>query len=266
MEFNNDNNKYVFNKIVAQNKQYRIWTCTDKNGHELLMQVASEQLDSSSISRNAWIINKLAQASDKIHEEHPDASFNYHLGFPKLHDEIVLTNQGVRHANILGFRNVKNIGSVVPLIKIWKDSLRIDLKTSAWIMGKLLKTISFAHDNRIEVNDISGNNILIEPDLHYVIVFNWSKSLICSEEVSASTRRKEVKLAAKCVIKALGGLSYHHDTIESPYVNYLKSLANTGNTDASKAHKLLYTIVDDLCENPFSSWEKGFHEFTTIKK
>jgi len=261
--------------MVAKNSRYRLYNCTDEDGRELLFQVAADSSHNGEISRNAWVLSRLAKRSDEIEAEYAATQtgadwvvpLNYKLGFPEVHDSFITQTKQV---NILGFRNVPSVKSMIPVIKIWKDSLRVDLRTSAWMAGKLLKLLVFTHDHRFQVGDgqISGNNLLIEPDEHYILIFDWSKAVIHDGQVSAKVKRGEIKAAAQVIIEALGddlerAQENEHDVT---YTNYLRSLAVSGESDASKAHETFYRIIDDLCENPDSVWEKGFYKFTTYDR
>jgi len=263
------NGTYTTGDLVAENDRYRLRACTNQDGRELLLQAAVESDRNSVISRNAWILEQLKTAAIDIEVEYEEAGgkghLNYNLGFPELCDSLILESQGSRQVNIIGFCGVKAVETIIPLIKIWKDSFRVDLRTSAWIMGKLLKTISFAHDHRIQVMNLSGNNILIQPDQHYVLIFDWSSAVVHEESVPGSIRRQEIQAAAQCIIKALGNDldRARVNDADLPYTNYLQLLASSGESDAIKAHQTFYELINSLCANPNSVWENGFYEFTT---
>lgn len=266
------NGEYEIGDMVARNPRYRLYNCIDGDGRELLFQVAADTSYNGELSKNAWVLSRLAQRSDEIEAEYAALQagkewvvpLNYNLAFPQVHDSFIAQ---AKQVNILGFRNVASVKSIIPLVKIWKDSLRVDLRTSAWMAGKLLKLLVFTHDHRFQVGDgkISGNNVLIEPDEHYILIFDWSGAIIHDEQVPAKIRRGEIKAAAQVIIKALGDdlECARENDADVPYTNYLRSLAVSGESDASKAHETFYRIVDELCENPDSVWEKGFYKFTT---
>lgn len=269
LDIEGNNDSYTVGDLVAENSRYRVRKCTNSDGRELLLQVAVDDSHNGDVAKNAFLLSQLKSVADATQKRYEESertgSLSYDLGFPELCDNFVLESQGGRQVNILGFRYVDEVSSVIPLVKFWKSSLRVDLRTSAWIMGKLLKVVSFAHDNRMEVSRISGNNVLIEPDKHYTLVFDWSNVVIHEEAVPASVRRREIQASAQTVIKALGGDldRARANDADLPYTNHLQLLSTTGESDATEAHRAFYEIVDSLCEDPESVWEKGFHEFTT---
>jgi hypothetical protein len=263
------NGTYGVGSLVAQNNSFRLQKCWDDSDREMLFQIAVDASHNAALARSSWALKKLKESSDKTeahYQKKHKGALNYDLGFPELTDSFVFEGQGSRQVNILRFREVLELEKVSPLVKIWKGGLRIDLPTSAWILGKLLKTISFAADNRIQIKDLSGNNVLIHADQHYVIIFDWSDIVIHDSFVPASIIKEEIKQAAKLVIKALGGdldLARVNDA-DLPYTKLLQSFATEGMSDLHKAHATFYDVVDSLCKSPDSTWKNGFHEFTTF--
>lgn len=259
---------YEIGAIVASNDQHKLRLCANSENQECLLQIATDRTTNDVVARNAWFLKRLSEEASQI-EEKSEKPINYALAFPNLIESMTLSaEQGERLVNILRFNNVESIGSLIPLVKIWKDSLRVDLRTSAWIMGKLLKVISFAHDCRIEVKEINGNNILIDPDQHYVIVFDWSRSVFHEDAIPASIVRDEIKKAAILVIKAIGGdLKAACETAaDLPYIRFLELLSMHGANDARIAHQQFYEVVDSLCSHPESTWKTGhFHKFTALR-
>lgn len=278
---------YTIGDVVAENKDYRLRKCWETiTGRELLLQIANDISKSAGLSRNAWILTKLANSAEEIDEKRNTESkkpLGFKYGFPELLDSAIVSidslitirddivdwgDQRTRQVNVLGFRNVNSLVNIIPLVKLWKDSLRVDLRSSAWMLGKLLKLISFAHSNQFEIGDISGNNILIDPNNHYIIAFNWANAIIHEDGVPSSIVKQEIKKAASLIIKALGedlSLTIVNDA-DNVYVDYIKHLATNGESDTFEAHKTFYEIVDSLCNNPDSVWKPGFYKFTTLKR
>ena len=266
MNITGNNSDYVVGKMVAKNSRFLLYSCNDLSGRELLLQIPVA--DNSVTAKNAYILQSLAFRSLKTEEEYRkvggNGDLNYDLGFPELCDSFMLK---AKQVNVLGFKNVVSVGSIVPVVKIWKDNLRVDLRTSAWMMGKLLKLLSFAHEGGsglIQIGNISGNNVLIEPDQHYVIVFDWSNAVVHDCWKSAIVRN-DIKAAAQLIVRAIGGFDCA-TAEEMIYVDYLRLLSVDGESSASKAHKAFYDIVDSLCENERSVWAREFYKFTTFER
>jgi hypothetical protein len=162
----------------------------------------------------------------------------------------------------LGFPDIikEQVMELAPLERIAsRENTRVDPRTSAWIMGKLLKLLTFTHDHGV-TSTITGENILINKNEHFVALFDWSNSLQREEPLSGHVAAGEIAAAAKEVIKALGG---NPDTGELPqddqlpdvrYEAFLWNLACEKQDNAHEAHQGFYRLVDEL-------WPKGFHPY-----
>jgi hypothetical protein len=132
------------------------------------------------------------------------------------------------------------------------------------MMGKLLKIIAFAHDQHISIGPINTGTILIDPDQHYVNVFNWSGAQIL-DALTYDIQQKEIKDATTVIIDALGG-DLKNRTIPNNegeqgerYIAHLWTLVDALHCDASTAHERFYHFVDKL-------WERKFHPFTHFSR
>lgn len=261
---------YSVGKRVGNTNKYRLYLCNEKGTeHQCLLQIATDATHNGALDRAAYILGELKRKSDELETEYAtvkkdqEVFLNYDLGFPELVDSFICQEQGGRRINILAFRNVEGVNSMVPLINITaKDRRRVDLRTSAWIMGKLLKLLGFAHGCGISVNLMTANNILIEPDEHYVLIFDWSVARTHSEAVPAETRREEISQAAQAVITILGGnleTGVFPDDGEKgfkPYTEHLLRLARGCESNAERAHRSFYELIVSL-------WKREFYPFTT---
>ena len=137
-----------------------------------------------------------------------------------------------------------------------RDNLRIGLRSSAWVMGRLLKLLAFAHDEGIAVKLLEGNNILLEPERHFVVVFDWSMAQLYPVEVPATERRSDISSAARAVLHATGADAatgvYPYPSDEAPkYVQFIWHLASRRESNAEEAHTQFYELVDALFGRKF---------------
>ena len=265
IEIRNDFHLYQVGKQVAETGTYRLYLCRDEAGSQCLLQIALATANNGGLQRTAYVLKELERYADELEEEYarvkkdPEAMLNYKLGFPELVDSFVSQEQGARHINILAFRNVGDVRSMVPLSNITaKDRLRVDEHTSAWIMGKLLKLLVFAFSEGFSI-EATGNNVLIEPKLHYVLIFDWSTAQVFPEAVPRETQSLQISKAAQAVVVVLGGeleTGTFPDNSTKAYTDFVLHLARGGMRDAEQAHKEFYALVDAL-------WERKYHPFTT---
>lgn len=265
-----ETHSYDVGKLVASTDKYQLYLCQqDGSGHHFLFQIALEPPHNGNLDRAAFILKKLKQNADELEAEYakvrtdPNDLLNYDLGFPELADSFISSKQEGRRVNILAFRNVEDVGLMLPICNIVrKDRRRVDLRTSAWIMGKSLKLLAFAHNLGISVGCVDSTNILIEPEKHYVVFFDWSDAMIhSSENIPAEISSKEIAQAAQSVIFILGGDSekkFVSDDGEKylPYTDYLLHLAAGDQCHAEKAHAQFYKLIDEF-------WERAYYPFTS---
>lgn len=257
---------YKIGKLVGQTDEYRLYTCKQEGrDSELLLQIAREAQFNGKLDRAAYVLRELSRRASEIEEEYtkkfPGKQLNYDLAFPHLVNSFICPEQGRRRVNVLEFFNVEEVGKMVPLINITKDRLRVDLRTSAWIMGKLLKLLTFVHSEGICARLVTMNNVLIEPTKHYVLIFDWSQALTgLPDTIPPGERRRDIAAAALAVIAVLGGSPEagipERDEVNSKYIDFILALAKGRTTDAMKAHHDFYEIVDGL-------WPREYYQFTT---
>lgn len=260
--------EYQLGPAVARNDGFDVFLCTPvDNSTKNYLLVRSQETTNPIVDRWAFILSELAKQAAHLEAEYaliktdPKDILNYQLGFPRLIEAFKSPEN--RQIMILAFRHSEP-SEMVPIARmIQKDKLRVDLKTSVWMMGKLLKILSFAHGQGIGVGLINTGTILIDPDRHYVNIFDWSTAQI-SSSLTDELKRKEIAQAATVVIQALGGdvakrtIPNHNEGEKGErYCAHLWTLVDALFADATVAHKAFYQLVDKL-------WKREYHPFTTF--
>ena len=287
---------YEIVKQVADAEAYRLFLCEQhSDSSECLLQIAKKVADNGHLDRVAFLLSELKNAATEIDQDYAEKmqgekhdSLNYDLGFPNLVESFSYLKKSQKHkVNILTFRCVELIKQMVPLGNITdKDGLRVDLRTSAWFLGKILKILGLVHALKISVNLMNDQNILIEPEHHYVLIFDWMSATIHPNQIPVNNRRQDIAGLARAVISVLGGdwrQSYIPDDKEEPftlyaanrfklnqkrkkldyrneafnkYTDFLFRLAQGHESDANRAHDNFYCLIDQL-------WKREFYPFTT---
>ena len=270
MEIKNGSNVYQVGIEVGTADGYDLYLCKQNEiERQYLLQIAAEVRDNIALSRATYILEELKIRSDKLEAEYapkkkdPKKMLNYQLGFPELLDTFISSEHEGRRINVLAFRNVEDVSDLKPLRNIVvKDCLRVDIRSSAWIMGKALKMLAFTQSQNIAV-ELDVENILIEPNKHYVVFFDFSTGKIFSDEVPSEIRCEEISQAAKAVIIIMGGdletdfIPDDGDPAFKRYANFILRLAKGNESNAKKACEGFYEIVHE-------SWPREFYPFTTI--
>ncbi len=263
-------NEYQQGVQVARNKRFTIHFCTPAdNPTKIDLLVAAEEGKNPLVDRWAFILQELAEHAVRLEDKHaltktdPESFLNYRLGFPTL-VETFKSPEG-QQMMVVRFENSET-PAMVPIGRmIQKDNLRVDMKTSVWMMGKLLKALAFAHDLGINVGPITPGKILIDPEQHYVNIFDWSEGLISSPPLTDELKQQEIAQASMVIIDALEGdidnRTIPHDDGEEGdrYAAHLWTLVDGLFVDATVAHAAFYQLVEKL-------WGRTFYPFTTFTR
>lgn len=260
--------EYDVSELVAEALNYRLYICKDvTSGQQALLQVATEVVQNGGLERAAFILRMLKQTSDLFEAEYArrggEGLLSYERLFPGVLDSFISEDQGKRRLNVLSISEVEDVHRLVPLSNLMdRSNLRIALPSSAWVMGRLLKLLAFAHGENIAVRGLTRNNILVEPERHFVVVLDWTQSLTEPAGISSTPCKDDISSAAKAVFSSIGG---NPDTGDFPYdgdrryVDFIWRLASRRESNAERAHDQFYELVDEL-------WGRKFRPFETLPR
>lgn len=256
--------QYQVGKFVGGTEKYRLYICDEvSTQQQSLLQIATATEYNGELDRAIFILKELWQAA-RLLDWSAGEDLNYDRLFPGVVDSFISPEeQGRRRVNILIFRKINSITKLVPLSNLReKDRLRVDLETSAWIMGRLLKLIAFAHGKSITVGLLTGNNVLIEPERHSAVVFDWSSAIMHRLVAPHEQCKDDIAAAAQAVFAAIGGnpktLEYPYATQEHhSYIEFLRRLANREEGIATRVHTNFYGLVYGL-------FGRSFRPFNTL--
>jgi len=265
-------NSYKIGRQVRRNSVFNMYLCVQEGtGRKCLFQIAADATQNGALDRATYILGELLRKAAELDEAYAKVKaetaspLNYQFGLPEPIESFICGEQDGRRVNILGFAGVEDVEVMVPLRNIpEKDRERVDLKTSVWPLGKVLKTLALAHSLGFENGRVNITEILIEHEKHYVVLFNWTRAVIHPDGVvPSSIRRREITQAARAIITILGG---DYETRKFPddgetgadaYLLHLLGLADGGQSDAHVAHDRFYELIDEL-------WGKEYHPYTSI--
>jgi hypothetical protein len=268
----NDGNEYHLDKYIGQDKSgvFRLYRCVSGKEPErwLIFKIATDREHNGMLDREAWLLSELRDFSlyteDSYQKEVGGDALNYHYAFPQVEASFLLESQGGRRANVLRFDVADDIGELAPLSLVRsRDRVRVDLKTSSWIAGKLLKTLVFTHSFGVANGNMFSSNLLIQRDHHLVSVFDWTQANQYGRgSMPREVRVAEIQAVAKVVLELLsnrdGNIVPDSDQDHSGYyVEGLKALMAGKESDAYRAHTLFYDLVEEL-------WGRKYHPWTTI--
>lgn len=258
---------YEVGRVVAVTAAYQLCLASEvTSGTPCLLQVASERLHNGGLARAAYILDLFADASRGYDEEygrlHDGKRLHYDRLFPARVESFEAAELGKRRVNALTFTDVTSVAALLPLANVLqKDRLVLDLKTGAWVMGRLLKLLGFTHEQGVAIRTLGPNNILLDTDQHFAIVLDWTSALMFQEEVDRDAVRHDIACAARTVLVSNGlwggNVPYSLTADEQRYIGLLQSFARGSSTDAVKAHRQFYDLLNKI-------WPVEFHPFTTM--
>ncbi len=265
--------RYGIGKLIGESEEFKLYRCVLAGGEQGILKIAMQAKYNGVLDREAAILENFKQEALHVEEEYarvkqdlnddPVQMLNYHLCFPHLVESFLCPAQGNRRITILTFPALKDgFNTFVPMRHLRsREHVRVDRKTSAWMMGKFLKFLTFAHSLDISINHVTGSNILIEKSEHYVMVFDLTSAIIYDGGVPEDIAREEIMRGAGEMIRALGGdpdfeeLPDDEYDPDNRYGSHLYKLATGSAANAKQAHEDFYALVRDL-------WPRGYWPFT----
>jgi hypothetical protein len=260
---------YQVGKPIGETESFRLYECADPEGRQCILKIAATAENNPLLDREAFVLRLMREEASRLEAEYvieagEDKALNYHFCFPGIVESFIFAEQGNRRVNVLSFFNIANeLSELVPVSHILtRDRVRVDPKTSAWMLGKLLKLLVFTQDQGIAINNLAGDNILVNREQHFVAVFDWTAAVISDGCLPGVLVREEIKQATKAIINVLGGNPETHEIPpdsqleDGGYAKLLDQLAGGVYDDAPDAHSAFYNLVRAV-------WPKrGFHPFT----
>lgn len=250
---------------------WRIYNCllpgNANRGNELgVMKIVLDNANNGILDREAHLLKIMKERSLKIDEDAPKGHtpYNIHFFFPELLDTFNCIGQDNRTINVLGFCQdiIGGLKGQLALSSIAERSMRVDPRTSVWIIGKTLKLLIFAHEMGICNHNITPSNTLLETSTHNILVFDWAKSELFSEGVvSVPAAREDLVNLGRIAFQILGG-DYEKGTIpddpqltDGRYLELLNRMASGKMYNARRTYDEFYQLADSL-------WPRKYWPYT----
>ncbi|TSC71393.1 MAG: hypothetical protein G01um101470_633 [Parcubacteria group bacterium Gr01-1014_70] len=253
--------EYFISKELGRTDCFNLYLCKTKSEQQCILKIAASMEKNGFLDREAILLGDMRDEAKRIEAKYdqvkldPNRSLNYHLCFWDLVETFIAPTQGNRRVNILRYPILDDLSTLVPIQHIvTRDHLRVDRKTSAWMMGKLLKFLVFAHSQGVSLGPhVAGDNILVERKEHYIVLFDLTEAVMHREgTVPADIAREEISKAAQEVICVLGGdleteeMPADEQDPDNHYARYMFLLARGSECDAKQAHTRFYELVRSL--------------------
>lgn len=263
-------NVYTIGGLLGQNEVYDTYKCTLSDGRICFAKVAASSAMNGRLDREAYILAQVAEHAARVEasyaEKFPGSGpLNYHICFPEVEETFLFADkEGKRRVNIVSFFELtEHITDLAPMAYIGSRELtRVDPKTSAWMIGKMLKLLVFTHSIGLSLGNLSGEKILLQRDNHLVALLDFTSAVFTSDDrLDEELARAEIMQLAQAVFDVLGGdfalgtIPEDEQMPDDRYAVFLKSLADGKETSAKNAHKMHYSLIEEM-------WGKKYHPYT----
>ncbi len=260
---------YLVGKPLGGNSRFNLYRASSNAypDQDFILKIAKTTAQNPLLEREAFIFSIMNDEAKRLEEEYARVTegkgfLNYQVGFPVLVETFLADSQDNRRV-IVASLSSENISNFVSLSMVReRDRVRVDPKTSAWIMGKLLKILAFCHNQKIINKNISCGNVLIERGNHLVTVYDWSTASIHNEGIPQADSREEIKCATREVVRVLGGnivsgeIPDDKQLVDGKYQEFLIKLLSGSYSNAKEAHSRFYEVVEAV-------WGRKFHPYAS---
>lgn len=237
MLLTSDQAVYQVERKIASNSQISMYLCT-RDQENYILQIATDTDKNAKLDSAAYFLNELKKVSEKYEEvyskKHPDEEpLNYDWLFPQVVDNFVSKEQKERRVLVLAMNGAPDVLKLVPLARAVPSGARVDQATSIWIIGRLLKLLVLAHDQCISLR-VGLSDVLIEPDLHRVVVINWLKAKSYQDDIPEAEMAVDIKCVADIAMRILD-----EDSIldSNEYIDFLAKLAEEPSSDIEQVYQ-----------------------------
>ena len=265
----NGSTYHVDEKRIGSTDVFTLYECILPDGAKGILKIAVTPGDNGLLDHEAYLLQMMTEEAIIVEEEYKHATsgtkspLNNHFFFPQLVETFICPEQENRRVTILSFSHIaENLPDLMPISFITRDNLRVDPKTSAWIIGKLLKFLVFVHGEGINLGSVvHAENILLNSKEHYVCIFDWTEAQLNNNEVSEESAGKDIAAITKEILTILGAsedgvLPVDDQLADNQYQDFLGKLLSGDLTKAFNIHNDFYNLI-------WSIWPRGFHPYTT---
>ncbi len=261
---------YVVGDELGKDERFKLYQCSDGDNQVCVLKIARSRGYNGFLDREAYLLTTIQKEAEELEEEYKlvnktDKLLNYHFFFPRLVESFISTEQGNSRITIISLAHVAtSLSKLSPISHLRiRENVRVDPRSSAWILGKLLKLLVFTHSQNITIGDLDGENILINREEHYVTIFDWTKAVMGNGTMSSPVAVNEISRVALEVTLILGGnistgkLPKDEQLKDKSYEDFLRNLlkGRDGFT-AGEAHQKFYQLIRSM-------WPTKFHQFNT---
>ncbi len=186
VQFHAGKHTYSIGRQFAQGEICCLYHCTrkDSNPEQSAFKIVVDPRDNDLVANEATVLRHLWGAKEWT-------KFRSYL--PEIYDSFICRDSAsaLRQVNVLAF--LGGFYSLNEVKKAYPDG--VDPKDVAWMWRRLLVVLGLAHANRVIHGAVLPDHILIHPDLHGLVLVDWSSSFICNDPEGWDRRLRVVSRA-----------------------------------------------------------------------
>ena len=247
-----DGSRIRITQPLAEGESVRYYVCRTPEGGSALLAVAASKELNGVLEQTEQMLAALAEAAERYERENAACGgkpLGYDRLFPRLRCAEDAAVQGGRRVQVLTLPE----GTELPPAVILDNGDRVDLKTGAWILGRMLKLLGFAHAVGMTV-PVEEAGVLIDPNRHGLVFYDWTRVRRWPEGVPPEREAAAVSAAAAFCLK-LTGEPDDCTPGERDYLALLRDMTRLRYDSAMAAHQAFYTLIRQI-------WGIAFHPFT----
>lgn len=250
--------------FVSEARRFKLYLVKGADGENKLLKVPLDRYGNGSIQHEAVFLQYLASKSSEFElefgEKHDNEKLHYDWIFPVL-DRTFLTgeDQGGRQMNLLSIQDA-DVADFTPLSKMYSE-YRVDARTSAWMLGRMLKLLTFIEEIDASLI-VHRESIIFEPKMHRLVYIDWINAnhgnfgMIRSTSIAESVQTFREWTSWYSDFDYDSG--YPSDEKEAQYLHTLQNIEEHSEIGAAWAHRELYKTLDHL-------WGRNYHPFSYKK-
>ncbi len=244
--------------LLSVSDWFRLYLAKSLDGKQsYLMRVPTEAYHNGEINLEAEVLIHLEACSKNIEAEYakekknPEARVHYDWLVPKLAATFIADeDQGHRQINLLSIVDGQ-VEDFVPMAKL-VEKYKVDVKTAAWILGRLYKLQSFL-EMCGGLYNFEVDGVILEPRMHRMVYLGMPRSgeLMCWDE--------SLRNATAAINDWVEFNGTEHEEDFRKLLEWTCSKDNSRRMTGTEAHKEFYGKLDDW-------WGHKYHPFTYMER
>ena len=242
-------------QLIGESPRLRVYLGSLDSGQHVIVKVAKNFYDGNILAEEAGkfkLLSAFGKQVSELEKSQGKAESHYDWLFASLLSSFMEPTQGDRRISVFTMPDIE-LDQLTPLAKLYSE-VKIDARTSAWILGRLLKFYGFfellaaSEDSPFAQYPIFlPGDYLIGPGSHRLIYYNFSG------DMADAVAHDFVQVVSKFVLDWT--VVSDENLLDKEYWCFVEKLSVSGSKSFEEAHKDLYGLIRRL-------WGIQYYPFT----